>query len=130
MALAPALLPFAKSLGSVALKSGLSYLSSELPTLAKYIGKATLLNGKLTPRQILEAVKEKALSKEGREELISGGQKATKVLGKIGHQGLSFANKLGLGGSLTKRLQSSLENKTNSIHEALGNINKINESYF
>lgn len=129
MALAP-LLPLAKSLGGTALKLGSSYLASELPTLAKYLGKATLLNGKLTPGQVLDAIRNKVQTKEGREELISGGQKATKVLGKIGNQGLSLANKLGLGGSLTRRLQSSLANKTNSIHEALGNINKINESYF
>lgn len=128
--MAVALLPVAKTLGNLAATAGLNYLSSNAPTIAKYLGKAAMLDGKLTPEQVLKAVKEKVMSKEGRAELIQHGQKATKVFGKIGHQGLGLANKFGLGGSLTKRLQNSLANKVGDIHSALGNINRINESIF
>lgn len=128
--MAGALVPIATQLAGPLAKAGLSYLSSEIPTLVKYLGKAHLLNGDFTPKQVIESLRERVMSKEGRKELLAGGQKAVKVANKIGQQGLSFANKLGLGGSLTRRLKESLGNKTMNIHEALGHLNKVQENYF
>lgn len=129
-ALIPALAPYASSLAGTALKAGASYLATEAPTIAKYLAKTHLLSGNFTPRQIIEEIGKRALTKEGQQELLTGLGKAVKVGGKIGHQALNVANKFGLGGSLTNKLKDKLSRGTSSIHEALGTFNKLHSSIF
>lgn len=121
-----ALAPYA----GTAAKVGLSYLATEAPTIVKYLAKSHLLSGNITPKEVLEKIREKALTKHGREELLGYASKGIKVGGKIGHQALGIANKLGLGGQLTRKLQEGLSGKVSNIHEALGHINKLHQTYF
>lgn len=115
--------------GPMALNAAEGYVASEAPTIAKYLGKAVNFNGEFTPKEILDHIKEKGLTKEGREELVNIAHKAVKVGGKIGNEAVSFAQKFGLGQKKADQAKNFIAKKSENIHNVLGKINKIQKLF-
>ncbi len=127
--LAPAAESALGAYGPLALHAAEGYLAQEAPTIAKYLGKAVNFNGEFTPKEILEHIKQKGLTKEGREDLINVANKITKVGGKIGTQAIGLAEKIGLGHKQSNQARNFIAKHTGNIHEALGKINKIQKQF-